>query len=191
MFCNCTLVASSEKINAAVPILTSVLNDEELTDKDRTNAIKTLGLLYISSGRFGSAAELLWSEGQAIDDLNLPDTFNYGMAMWGAKGNVDAMPFRRVVELGRADEEPARKRDANYLQCMAIAYWAVAEIDAAKDFAQRARATVDNRRLVFSCWRYRRVSGKMFRADVDRIISLIDGDSAQVPSFMVENVDTV
>ena len=183
-FAESTLVASSEKINAAVPILTSVLDDEELSNKDRKNAIRTLGLLYISSGRFGAACELLWGDSKAIGDLDLADAFNYGMAIWGAKGCVEDLPFRRVVELDRADAEPVRKRDANYLQCMAVAYWAVGEIDAAIHFAHQARATVDLRRPEFSCWRYRRVSAKMFRADVERIVSLINGDSTQVPSFM-------
>lgn len=186
-FAESTLVASSEKVNAAVPILISVLDDEKLSDKDRTDAIKALGLLYISSGRFSAAADILWGSRKTIEDLDLADTFNYGMAMWGMKGSVDPSAFTRVVELDRADAEAGRKRDANYLQCMAVAYWAVGEVGAAKDFAQQARATVDNRRPVFSCWRYRRVSSKLFRDDVDRIISLINGDAAQVPSFMAEN----
>ena len=189
-FAESTLVASSEKINAAVPILISVLDDEDLTDKDRGNAIKTLGLLYISSGRFAEAAELLGGEGETLDDLDVADAFNYGMARWGVKGNVDAMPFKRVVELDRADTGLERKGDANYFQCMAVAYWAVGELDAGIEFAQQASASVDSRRPVFSCWRYRRVSAKVFREDVDRIISLINGDSAQVPSFMAENAAT-
>ena len=129
-----------------MPILISVLDDEDLTDKDRGNAIKTLALLYISSGRFAAVAELLGGEEETLDDLDVADAFNYGMAIWGVKGNVDAMPFKRVVELDRADTGLERKGDANYLQCMAVAYWAVGELDAGIEFAQQASASVDSRR---------------------------------------------
>ena len=126
-----------EDVPIAVALWEQILDAIDLPAGQRTDAKNCLGLSYMGLGRCSDAQWMFRNEGQSIDDLSIADAFNYGMAIWGANGTVQAETFQRVVELdrasGRKDESP------NYLQCMAIAYWATGDNAAAIDYVERAQ----------------------------------------------------
>ena len=123
-------------------------------------------------------------DGQALDELNILDAFNYGMAAWGANGAIETEAFLRAVELDRS--EIRKEQTLNHLQCMAIAYWAAGDRSEALDHVDRAQETVGGLRgrTEFSCWRYLQVSADQFKEDLVDIRDLIENDGSKVPHFV-------
>ena len=178
------LMESPHDDRIAASILLTIVGDEQASEKERTDARGELSLAYIGTGNFAGAEELLRRE---TGEMDIQDAFNYGMAIWGATGAVNAEAFARVVALDR--EDPEEKEQPNYLQCMAVAYWAIGETDTAAMYADRARAAVHAvRGPELSCWRYYRVGEAAFLEDLDEIEALIGGDASRKPRFMADAV---
>ena len=179
-----TFNRSLDDVRIAVSLWEQILDASNLPAGQRDHAKHCLGLSYMGLGRCSDAARMFRSEGQSIDDLSIVDAFNYGMAMWRASGTVETEAFQRVVEFGgangRKDESP------NYLQCMAIAYWAVVDNGAAIDYVERAQRAVSGirGRTEFSCWRYLQVSAQSFEADLGEIRALIEDGGTGKPRFV-------
>ena len=135
---------------------------------------------FIATGACSEAAKLLRHEDRSVEDMDIGDAFNYGMAAWGATDKIVRDPFVRVVELDQSESE--MESDPNYLQCMAVASWATGDTPAAAEFEARAREAV--RGSAFSCWRYAEVPANKFKEDLDDIRALIDGDDSRMPRFV-------
>ena len=181
------LMESPHDDRIAASILLPIVGDEQASEKERAAARGELSLAYIGAGACAEAEALLRGEGQTVGDMDIRDAFNYGMAIWGATGAVNAEAFGRVVALDR--EDPEKKEQPNYLQCMAVACWGVGETETAAQYADRARAAVHAvRGPEFSCWRYYRVGEAAFLEDLDDIEALIGGDASRRPRFMVDAV---
>ena len=175
-----------EDVPVAVALWEQILDASDLPTGQRAHAKHCLGLSYMGLGRCSDALGMFSNEEQIIDDLSIVDVFNYGMAMWGANGTVQAAPFSRVVELDRAN---GRKNESpNYLQCMAIAYWATDDSAAAIDYVERAQRAAGGirGRTEFSCWRYLQVGAKSFEADLGEIRTLIEDGGTGKPRFVAE-----
>ncbi len=177
------LEGSPREIKTTISILQPLLGENTLSDEDRRSVRGQLVLAYIGGGEFARATELLSYGGRRVGDMEIQDAFNYGMAVWGDTCHVVSEPFAQVVELDQANQDPSD--NPNYLQCMAVAYWAYGDVETALEFIQKARATIDKiRRPVFSCWRYHRVRAKAFIDDLNEIVELIKGDESRIPRFM-------
>ena len=181
-----TFNRSPGDLRIAVSLWEQILDDSELPESQRDYAKNSLGLSYMGLGRCSHALEMFRSERQGVADLSIADAFNYGMAMWGANGTVDTETFQRVVELDGANEP--KDESANYLQCMAIAYWATSDNPAAIDYVERAQRAISGirGRTEFSCWRYLQVSAKSFEVDLGDIRVSIDSGGSRLPRFMTE-----
>ena len=178
-----TLDRTTDEIGIAVAFWESILHTSELPASMRNQARHHLGLSYMGYGRSAEAAGIFREESQNVEDLEINNAFNYGMAKWGEDKEVDADIFRHVVELDRSGTQ--KDKDLNYFQCMAIACWASGENSAAIDFVNRARRAlgVMRGRMEFSCWRYRRAGVKLFEEDLDEIRDLINGGT-RMPKFL-------
>ena len=163
-------------------ILCRIAGDAEQSDESHKRARSDLAANCIRSGRYRQAMEELTHGARRVDEMDVRDAFNFGMAAWAESGIVQTDPFERVVRLGAASE--GRENDANYLQCLALANWAAGDRESALRFAHRAREVGRSSRLVFSCWRYRTVRGAVFAEDVGEILDMVKGDQKRVPSFM-------
>lgn len=179
-----TLAETPDEIGVAVSILEPILEGRELGEEQRVGARSALALCYMGIARCDQAAKLLRDRERGVADMDIRDAFNYGMAVWGATEEIASEPFGRVVELEREDDSPSDVHP-NYLQCLAIANWAVGDRSKALELARRAREAVgESRGPTFSCWRYRRVPARDFLEDLDEIEALINGDAARKPYFM-------
>ena len=165
-------------------LLEPILNDNELSESDFHYTKHYLGLSYMRLGRCSEAARIFRSDDENITDLNIENTFNYAMAMWCITGKVQAEIFQHAVDLDRSD--PSEPESPNYLQCMAIAYWAAGDNTAALDYLKQAQEVIkDTRsRTEFSCWRYLQADKKSFEEDLNEIRSLIKKPGSVVPKFM-------
>ena len=178
-----TFNRSLDDVRFAVSLLEQILGISELSESDLILTKYDLGLSYMALGRYLEAAGIFRSESENIIDLGIPDTFNYAMAMWGANGTIQEEIFQRVVELNRSDP---LEETPNYLQCMAIAYWAVGDDSAALEYLKQAqRAIIGFRsRTELSCWRYLKVDIRSFGEDLGEIRTLIKKPGSVVPRFM-------
>ena len=118
---------------------------------------------------------------EVLAHADIQTCFNFAMAKWGKQQQPDVELFSRVIELAENDRSAG---DANYQQCLGLSFAIAGDKDA-------AMARLDgSRRLAgefapseFSCWRYLRVDGREFTADLDEIQLFIDGQSV-IPVFM-------
>ena len=179
-----TFDRSPTDLPIAISLWEQILDAHDLTASERHPAEHGLGLSYMGMGRCSDAARMFRPDGQDIGDLDIAAAFNYGMAKWGVIGRIFTETFERVVELDQSGTR--RNKTLNYLQCMAIAYWAAGDGDTALDCAERAqRAASDLRgRAEFSCWRYLRVDADQLEADLGEIRALIGGDGSRMPRFV-------
>ncbi len=145
-----------------------------------------LTLSNIAVGRFSEAIEVIRNEVRDLDHMTIGAAFNYGMALWGENGQLVLDPFKRVEELERSN--PLNDPTPNYLQCMAVTYWALGEAKTALGFAKRAiEKTTDSGSHHLSCWRYLEVSSSEFQKDTAEIVELISGKRTVTPLFMESN----
>ncbi len=161
-------------------ILKQIVGDAATPEADRELARRELAVRLIAMGACGEAVDLLRPADRRLEDMGIRDAFNYGMAAWGASGEIVPDPFVRVVEHDRSGTEP--RPGPNHFQCMAVACWATGDTAAAAKFVARAREAV--RGSEFSCWRYAGVPANEFKKDLDDIKALIGGDATRLPRFV-------
>ena len=176
---------SHEQLPIGISLWEQILGVHNVTAERRKHAQHFLGVSYMGMGRFGDATVMFRNEGQNIGDMNIVDAFNYGMAMWGVNGTIEADAFEHVVDIDRSDGQKAKT--TNYLQCMAIAYWATGNGDVGLEYVDRAQADLRTLRgrTEFSCWRYLQVNARSFEEDLEEIRALIKDGRAPLPRFMV------
>ena len=163
-------------------ILARLAEDSGESDESRSDARSQLAVAHIEGGEFPSAKEVLSHGGREVEAMGIQDAFNYGMAQWAEVGAVVAPPFQRVVEL--AEEGSDERSGANYMQCLAIAHWAVGDQAAATAYENRAGEEARTEGgLIFSSWQYRSVRQEAFLDDLNEISALIDGDETRVPKI--------
>lgn len=170
------------EFESSTAILERVVQNEEQEKEQREQAGRELAMNYIESGQFGLAMDLLRPPDRAIEDMNIRDAFNYGMAVWGRTHEVPGAPFERVVAL--AEGTPEEDDGPNYLQCLALAWWGVGDAKRAIEFARAAQAIAQSERSIFTCWRYHTVRTGDFLDDMKEITALIEGDESRLPRFM-------
>ena len=156
--------------------------DEALVEKQREAARRQLILACIGRGKFAEAVDIIEKRQTDVHEMDIQEAFNYGMALWAQTRTIARRPFVRVTECDAA--EPRLVRDANYLQCMSIAYWATGDPGRAETAALDAiREIRGQRRSDVSCWRYRRASVEDFIADTEAILRMVRGCRV-VPAFI-------
>ena len=172
-------------LQLAVALWEQVLGAPDLSAERIGLAQHHLGVSYMGLGRCSNAVRMFRKEGQDVADLDTSDAFNYAMALWGVTRTVQTEAFQQVVELDRSDVQ--LDKTTNYLQCMALAYWAAGESDAALDYVDRAQATLSALRggTEFNCWRYLQVGARIFETDLAEIRALIKDGTSPLPRFMV------
>ena len=165
-------------------IVKGLLEETDQSEETLAQARTELAMYYIGSGKFEAAVELLSHGELIIDQMEIRDAFNYAMAIWGSAGIAKRDPFVRVVELDKNSSD--ERHGANYMQCMAIAYWATGDVESAAQFACLARESSQSGVVMFSCWRYRTVRVVDFLEDIEEILNLIQGDHEQFPKYLAE-----
>lgn len=147
-----------------------------------TLARNQLVICLIGQGKFEQAKKQILGQESEARGLDIYDTFNYAMAEWADTRRVPKDLFGRVVSL---HAEAASPQGTNYHQCLAIAFWAIGDLDSA--FKESKRAYDSMARIQggsFSCWSYLQVEpGRFFRdiADMDRMFN----GQPVIPAYMV------
>ena len=174
---------SLSDLSIAILLWKQILDIADLPANRRAQAEHSLGLSYMGLGRCLDASRMFRDEEGQIDDLNIRDAFNYGMAMWGLHGEIEIEVFQRVVALHRSDAESEEVPD--YLQRMAVAFWATGDTDKALEYVARAEKAINDsyHPVAFSCWHYLQVPAKTFVEDLEEIRTLIETGKPELPKF--------
>jgi MinD-like ATPase involved in chromosome partitioning or flagellar assembly len=131
-----------------------------------------IALSLIAQGRFSDAKAVLIRSAPP-QGLPLELAFNYAMADWGVRGRPSARLFQRVLDR----QKQRAHTDANFLQCMALAYWVVGNGERALQQLSDARQVISSRGgETFSAWRYLEVSPTQFSEDLDSMERMIKGE---------------
>jgi tetratricopeptide (TPR) repeat protein len=179
------LLRSHDTIPAAEQILTEVIENQDASNVQRQRARSELALGYIALGLFHDAMHAISPTRPEPLEPDIEDAFNYAMAEWGEKGVVPHDLLQRVVDLDK--QSPPPDSGPNYMQCLAIAHWAVGNIEQAREKISRARQQLMARRSPdFSAWHYLIVPVDQFMADLDAMLKMINGEEI-VPMFMTQH----
>ena len=178
------LNGSRAEARIAMAMLTPLLNETGLSVEEAESARHLVALSSIAVGDFSTAIDSIEGQEPERQPMNVANTFNYGIALWGSTGEIVREPFERVIHLDRVESN--QDPGPNRLQCMALAHWAVGNEQEAQGLAEGAIREI--RSLgghEFSCWRYLRVPKSEFEGDVGELMRLISGDSSVKPRFLV------
>lgn len=173
---------SSREAELTIALLQPLLSTGELEPRELATARQAVTLALLAAGRFAEAAEVGKQTATSVNEMNIQDAFNYGMALWAQQQEPPAAPFTRVVELDSTD--PPDRANANYAQRLALAYWVTGAIDAARERLSLAESRIQEERSSFSCWRYLEAPARAFRQDLGEMHHLFDGDRTITPQFM-------
>ncbi len=138
-------------------------------------------LAAIGSGRFDMIGRMIvYMKNQLLPSL--PDMFNTAMGNWALSGQPNPAEFQKVIDRDRNIERELP--DANFLQCLAVAFGVVGQREEAlcrlADSKKQITSLNVNR---FSCWRYIEINATEFLEDLDEIERFINGEAIQ-PRFL-------
>ena len=175
---------TKDQLELAVSLWERLLAVPDFPEERLGTAQHFLGVSHMGLGNCSAAAGIFCKEEQSLADLAIADAFNYAMAMWGARQTVEIEAFQHVIDLDLLDVQG--EKTTNYLQCMAVAYWATGQKDTALGYVDQAQATLSalRGRTEFSCWRYLQVSARDFETDLEEIRALIEDGNSPMPRFM-------
>ena len=159
--------------------------DVEPSEISEDRLRRDMGLMYVSMGEFTHAKRLFTAEQIAEDDI--ATAFNLAIASWGESGNPSHEDFEKVIKLHESEHlENDLTDNANYLQCIALAYWAIGKARKGLEFTERAKLALDNYGRSLSCWCYLYLKREEFLQDIREMERLIDGDQTVRPAFLKE-----
>jgi len=177
------LLTSYASLPSAEVILSSLVEDRDASVAQHERAAGELSICLIGLGRFREAMHVISPTRPEPVKLDIQDAFNYAMAEWAETGVLPRDLFQRVVDLDRQNPEP--DRGPNYSQCLAIAHWAVGDIEQARERISRSRQQIMARRSPeFSAWCYLTVSVDQFEGDLEGMLMMINGKDSVVPLFI-------
>jgi tetratricopeptide (TPR) repeat protein len=109
-------------------------------------------------------------------------TFNLAMAKWAQEGTPDKILFQKVVDM-----EDDKRRDLNYIQCLAIVHFIVGDIDKAKSLLIKAKRIANSGPVrAFSAWSYTEVNQSTFKEHLLEMQEMIEGENIR-PRFIKWN----
>ena len=147
--------------------------------------VHELVLASIGTGDFETAIQLLCPDNRPLDDSSIADAFNLAMAVWGRDRRPNRDLFESVANKDRKDPKDTRL-GANYLQCMAITYSVIGDVEKAKQFLSTSRKAITTRpQREFSAWSYSKVAPSEFLKHLDQISAMASGDAGS-PEFLMQ-----
>lgn len=179
------LLTSYDLLPTSEAILSSLLDDRDVSVAQHESVTSELSICLIGLGRFREAMCAITPTRPEPARLDIQNAFNYAMAEWAETGVPPCDLFQRVIDLDR--QNPESDRGPNYSQCLAIAHWAAGDIEQACKRISRARQQIMARQSPeFSAWCYLTVSVDQFISDLDTMLEMTNGKNV-VPIFMAQD----
>ena len=138
-----------------------------------------LGFCLIGLGKYRAAMDTLGSPRTRLEDCKVSTIFNFAMAEWADSNIVPVDLFKHICTLER--QNPFRQ-DANYKQCIAIAFWACNQNEIAIEYLRKSREAIRLRpEPIEAPLRYLKVTPTEFLADLDALENQITKGSLVSP----------
>jgi len=133
--------------------------------------LHSLLLSLIGAGRFELLLEVS-TKLIALDPQKVSNLFNVAMATWAANREPNCLAFEQFLKaVDRLDES----EDANYFQCVSLAYGVLRNKQTALKYLQKAyELNAEVPISKFSCWRYYDASQAEFDSDLNEIRLFIE-----------------
>lgn len=182
-----TLRTDRSLVPAAITLLQSMAERDDLAEDNRQTIRINITLSYIAIGEFEKAMAALGERDEVLASGEIVSTFNYAMAEWGQKKIAPIDFLERVLEIAKAS--PRRAIQPNYAQCMATVSAALSDFKTATEWLEIARARANDRYKQwheFSCWTYLNVTMRDFLEDLVEMDSAIKA-KVFLPSFITSN----
>lgn len=179
------LLSKREALPIAERVMRSIWEKEgESEGKVRESAPTHLVLCLIGQQKFREAMTLFRGGRPDSSKVDMVDAFNYAVAEWGATRSIPADLFRRVIELDMGDELELK----NVRLCVAIAAWAIGDVEAARrNLARAEKLACDDDADSFSGWRYLQISAKEFQIDLAELRHMIEGALPGRPAILTRS----
>lgn len=162
---------NKHQLQVNVQILRQILLEDKLSENfDQIKFIHhTLALNCIGIRDFNTAIEVLSPVSGNILELDIADSYNLAMAVWGRDRDIPRDLFEHVVELDSQTLE-REAASANYYQCLAISHAVLGHRDEAIEFIRAARDRIDKKqKRTFSGWTFCKMSTQDFLTELDQI----------------------
>jgi tetratricopeptide (TPR) repeat protein len=179
------LMSTIESLVAAERLLRGIADDNSASEL-KSGTRNWLELCLIAQEKYDQAMVIIADNRPAASEFkDIQDAFNYAMAEWGKTGSPPRDLFSQVIELSKGQNN----RGVNYLQCIAIAYLCIDDMENADKYVSRALREIRMRpNRAFSAWRYLQASPNEFRQDLTSIQKMIGGETS-VPAFFGRSRD--
>lgn len=155
------------------------INDPEVVD------LKThrQPLIYIGLGKFFDALSILGPEEEVgLESVIISRVFNYAIAKWGITESPDQELFQKVIEMYMEKDEREDENDANYHQCIGIAFHIINDRKNAQKEIQMAKEKILGRPWnSFSGWEYLEVDPSNFLDHLNEQENMVMGDETILP----------
>jgi MinD-like ATPase involved in chromosome partitioning or flagellar assembly len=152
------------------------------SDASTEKSLVHYGLLAaIGSGRFDAISQLI-SYFEKLQTPEIQDLFNAAMGNWALCGHPNPAEFQKVLDRDRNTERELP--DANFLQCLAVAFGVVGRREEALGRLANSKKQITSLNVNrFSCWRYIEIDAIEFLKDLDEIERFVNGEAIQ-PRFL-------
>lgn len=182
------LISELETSPETLPLAVRLLNrwlptlvNEEAAHKAFRNELL---LCLIGRGSYREALGVFGETRKAPSELELPDLFNYTMAIWGLEGEP---PVTYVREVAKSTQKYGETQDPNNLQCFSLVNRLLGDKSMADELLNRAsEANIARGASSFSCWSYLKVTVERFASDLEEMKAAFKADEI-VPQFIRRN----
>ena len=177
------LETTPETLSLGVKLLSRWLPNIKETPEG-SSLSNELVLCLIGKGSYKEALKQLGEAPVRPDQLDVPDCFNYAMAMWGLEGSAPLAFLQRVAE---SAQEYSGYRDPNHLQCFSLVNRLIGQVETANQLLEKAReANLKRGASSFSCWSYLKVSVERFTSDLEEMCASFQSGEV-IPEFIRRN----
>lgn len=183
-----SLNTSVSHAKSSYDILLSVLSTLELSSAQQSVAQDAFILASMALGKCTEAVDTINARESDVEDMSADDSFNLGMAKWGASDSIETESFNHFLACcdSLSDDPLGGDPSPDKVQRRAIALWAVGQTEEAMKLAEGiSQLWKRTYRFRFSYWRYLNVSGMDFHRDIEDLIALIRGNIGVKPRFML------
>lgn len=160
------------------------LINEDISEELKESFRAHLSLIELAMGEYSACMSLISDDRDNVFELGIDQIFNYAIAEWGKTKIPPRDLFELVIEFSKHNDDSA---DANYLQCMAVAYWGIGDVKTSLEMLDESEKKIRIRPIAeFSLWRYLTVTYSEFIDDLNDIRKMIKGENI-LPLFMRED----
>lgn len=171
------LQLSKQELQVAVDVLRPYCDDPDIKQSSLVDIKGALMLPLIGLSKFEDVLGLFGDMRFTLEKQDITSCFNYAMAEWAYSKKIPTDIFSHVAKLGSVRKRP---ESANYMQCLAVSFWAIgSNAEALKCLDSALSIISDESDEEFSCWRYLIATTDEFQEDCHQIKRLIEGEDVK------------